>query len=320
MHLQGSSERSGSLLTARPNFLIIGAARSGTTALFQYLEQHPQIFVPALKEPHFLAFAPHRPSFRGPFDEHVINQRSVVDLEEYERLFAGAGEALAVGESSVSSLYYPEASIPNIRRYLPHARMLCILRNPVDRAYSAYMYMVATTRETVQDFRTAWDLEPERIRQNYHHIWHYRQMGLYARQLQPFLESFGRQQLKVVLYDDFTADPFRVVRECYEFVGVNPGFVPTRAPRPLRSGQPRHAWLQRFVGRPSTWKQALRRILPGRLTVRLRDALGGNLKQAPLRPELRSHLRDYYRSDILKLQELLQRDLSAWLEDARPLP
>jgi hypothetical protein len=138
-----------------PSFCIIGAAKSGTTALFQYLAQHPQVFVSEPKEPHFLAFANQRPSFRGPYDKEIINERAVTDIAGYQRLFQNSQAFAAVGEASVSTLYYHQSSIPNIQRYIPECKLMCILRNPVARAFSAYMYYVSLTRETVMDFGQA---------------------------------------------------------------------------------------------------------------------------------------------------------------------
>ncbi len=300
---------------ARPSFLIIGAAKSGTTALFQYLAQHPEIFVCEPKEPHFMAMGGTTPNFQGPYDDQIINQRAITRIEDYEALFARSAGYKAAGEGSVSTLYYPENSIRNIKTYTPDARLICILRNPIDRAYSAYMYYLSLTREPVQSFEQAWDLEPERLARNYHHIWHYRRMGLYSEQLGPFMAAFGPGQLKVLIYDDFRLDPERVIRECCEFIGVTPDHEYDNRPEALVSGRPKNRLIQSILGRPSGWKRALRNILPRSLTSGVRDFVSRrNLEREPMAPAMRARLRDYYSDDVRKLEGLLGRDLSHWIE------
>lgn len=298
----------------RPNFLIIGAAKSGTTALFQYLAQHPEVFACEPKEPHFMAFAGTTPNFRGPYDDQVINRRATTTIEAYEKLFAGSTAARAVGEGSVSTLYYHDRSIANLKKYTPQARLLCILRNPIDRAFSAYMYLLSLTRETVQDFSRAWALEPERIAGNYHHIWHYQRMGLYSEQLEPFMRSFPPEQLKVLLYDDFRRNPLEVVKDCCRFLEIDPHYsFPTR-PAPLVSGRPRNRLLQSLLGRPSALKQAVRKLLPGWLTDGIRSFISRrNLARESMSPEMRRQLADFYREDVRKLSDLLHCDLSPWV-------
>lgn len=260
-----------------------------------------------------MAFCGTTPDFQGPYDDQIINRRAVTRPEEYEKLFAGAGRARAVGEGSVSTLYYHQSSIPNIQAYAPQARLLCILRNPVERAYSAYMYYLSLTREPVADFEQAWDLEPERLRANYHHIWHYRQMGLYSQQVGPFLEAFGPEQLKVLIYDDFRRDPLGIIRECCAFIGVNPDQTYPDRPETLVSGRPKNRLVQAVLGRPSGWKNTLRKILPKSLTTSVRDFIARrNLERVPMKPAMRARLQEYYAADVEKLEGLLGRDLSAW--------
>lgn len=191
--------------------------------------------------------------------------------------------------------------------------MLCILRNPVDRAYSAYMYMVSLTRESESDFARAWAAEPRRLEENYHHIWHYRQMGLYSEQVGAFMEAFPVEQLKVLIYDDFRARPLEIVRECFEFLGIDADFVPPRAPRPLVSGRPKNYLLQAAMGRPSVWRRMAGAMLPRSLTRKVRDTLARkNLEREPMSEAMRAQLLEFYREDVARLSQLLGRDLSGW--------
>ena len=115
------------------------------------------------------------------------------------------------------------------------------------------MYMVSLVRETESDFRRGLELEPERIA-NWHHIWHYRRMGLYHKQLQPFVSAIPRDQLLILLYDDFRSNPAQVLRTCYEFLGVDPDFKAPREPESLRSGVPKNPRLQRLVASPGRFE------------------------------------------------------------------
>ena len=158
-----------------PNFLIIGAAKSGTTALFEYLEQHPSVFLSNPKEPHFLALQGVCLDFQGPGDAKTINRLAITDFNRYEQLFDNSRGARAIGEASVSTMYYFD-SLNRIQKYLPRAKMLCMLRQPADRAYSAYSFMRMRMLEPHVDFDDALADEAHRIASNWHHIWHYKQI------------------------------------------------------------------------------------------------------------------------------------------------
>ena len=122
-----------------PNFFILGAAKSGTTALQQYLVQHPDIFMSEPKEPHFFAFPGMRLEFMGPGDDETINRNAITDRNEYYKLFEKSGKARMRGEASVSYLYYSQTA-KNIKKAHPEARLLMVLRNPARRAFSAFSF------------------------------------------------------------------------------------------------------------------------------------------------------------------------------------
>lgn len=295
-----------------PNFMIIGAARSGTSALYEYLDQHPQVFMSDPKEPHFFAFMEQETSFRGPGDDVMLNDVVVPDREAYERLFRNAEDATAVGEGSVSSLYYPEAA-RNIKALVPGARLVCMLRNPADRAYSAFMYMRSRLYEPLDDFRAALDAEPKRIDENWHHIWHYRRMGRYLRQVKRYLDLFGHEQMRIYLYDDFHRDPSAVLRDVFGFLGVDDSFVPPDEPSPVVSGEPKNKVLQTFLMRSRPIKEVVRATLPSSVRRRVqRGLVSRNLERSPLAPDLKAELLDFYRDETLALGDLIGRDLSSW--------
>ena len=206
-----------------PNFIILGAAKAGTTALYHYLRQHPEIGMSRIKETNYLALKGHPLDFQGPGDADYIKRFSVTTADGYRDQFLDCGGKKAVGEASPLYLYHPDAPAA-IRATVPEARLIAILRNPVDRAFSAFLHLVRDGRETTRDFAEALRLEPERIAAHWEHIWHYVGMGRYAEQLERYYAMFPREQIKVIVYRDFRTDPVGVMRDIYRFLDVDDAF------------------------------------------------------------------------------------------------
>lgn len=296
----------------KPNFLIIGAARSGTSALAEFIRQHPEVYFSEPKEPHYLSFANQKVQFAGRGDDIMINQRAITDDARYWSLFEGAGNAKAIGEGSVSTLYYHAQSVPRIRQLLPTVKMFVVLRNPIDRAFSSFLYMRSRGHEEHATFAPALDAEAKRIEENWHHIWHYTQMGMYVEQLRPFLSEFG-SQVRVYLHEDMTQGGDDFYRDVYSFLGIDPTFRPQTEIEINRSGEPKNKLLQRLiretVRRP--WLRTLvRASLPRRLRMKLQSS---NLQRNDMSEEDRLRLVECFKPTINTLGTLLQRDLSPWL-------
>ncbi len=181
-----------------PNFLIIGAAKSGTTSLYRYLEQHPQIYVNG-KEPGFFAYEGQTVQLGGPEDQERFNRRVVTDLNAYEALFDGISTELAYGESSVAYLYI-ENTAHRIKQHVPDMRLIAILRDPVDRAFSSYLHLRRDGREPIANFTLALQEENKRIQANWDYLWRYVQMGFYHKQLKPYFDLFGSSQIIIFTF------------------------------------------------------------------------------------------------------------------------
>lgn len=303
--------------SARPNFLIIGAAKCGTTALWQCLRQHPQIYMSPRKHTRFFAFTEENPAFNGPPPKNPSRPYAVADLDGYHALFEGATNETAIGEASHSYLYSPEAPA-RIRQYWPEMKLIVVLRNPAERAYSHYRQMIRDGREPIGNFVRALEAEEVRIRGGWWPDFHYVQMGLYHAQLRRYFELFERDQIKVYLYEDFALDQIRMLRDIFEFLAVDRMFRPEATIRYNASGIPRNEPVHAFL-------QALRRVKPlaerylakgwyGHLLRIGSDLHNKNLVKPKLSSDLRRSVIDhYYREDILDLQGLVHRDLSAWL-------
>ena len=287
-----------------PNFLIIGAMKSGTTALYYYLEQHPEIYMSPVKEPNF-------------FSSQENAADTVTDIGAYQHLFRGVSGEKAIGEASHSYLYEPSAAA-EIRRYIPEARLIAILRNPIERAYSHFLHMVRSGTEPFDDFAQALqaeeaDIDQERTFQDYIG------RGLYYEQLQRYFGTFPREQFRVYLYEDLSDAPIRTVQDAFRFLEVDDSFVPDVSLRRNVSGHPKYKTLDGLLRRQSRIKHAAKIYLPARLRWRLSKAFDDlktrNLVEPPpLRSEVRRQLILVFREDILKVQELIHRDLSGWLE------
>lgn len=302
---------------AFPNFLVIGAEKSGTSSLYRYLEQHPQVSTGSIKEPLFFAAEGGQLSYPGPDGQtmyRAASSRTVTNIEDYEALFEDAPTGSAVGEASPMYLYSPEAPA-RIRHHLPDARLIAVLRQPVDRAYSAFLHRVRTGTEPLTDFRAAFEDEERRLREGWGLGLHYRSRGFYHAQLSRYYELFDRDRIRVYLYEEFDADPVGVARDIFRFLGLDDAFEPDVSVRYNPAGVPRNRVVAALVRGAKPVGILLKRRLPFEVRKRFRDRLYA--KPPMLSAELRRELTGVYREDVVRLQGLIGRDLSAWLD---PVP
>jgi hypothetical protein len=300
-----------------PNFLLIGAAKCGTDALCDYLSQHPKVYVSANKEPNFfVAEGQPKIPYRGPRDRDVLTgfDSWISTVEDYRALFDGVTTERAIGEGSTWYIY-DESAPGRIRCHVPHARIIAILRNPVDRAYSAFTMMLRDGRETTTDFGRALAMEDGRVQDRWEPLWHYRRMGFYHAQVKRYYDAFGPARVRVVLHDDFVARPRDVMRDIFGFLEVDDGFEPDTTRQLNVSSVPRSLAVQRFVTGRNPIKAIAKAVAPDDLRQRIKEKLVHSTltKPAPLAPELRQQLAGVFREDVLQLQDLLGRDLSRWL-------
>jgi hypothetical protein len=289
-----------------PNFLVIGAMKSGTTALYYYLEQHPEIYMSPVKEPNF---------FSSQEQENAAD--AVTNIGTYQDLFRGGSGKKALGEASHSYLYEPRAAA-EIKRYVPEAKLIAILRNPIDRAYSHFLHMVRSGTEPLDDFAQALREEEVRIHKE-RTFQDYIGRGLYYNQLKRYFGTFPQEQVRVYLYEDLSGAPISTVQDAFRFLKVDDSFVPDVSLRRNVSGQPKYKTLDGLLRRQSRIKHAAKIYLPARMRWRLSktfdDLKTRNLAEPPpVQSKVRRHLIGVYREDILKVQELIHRDLSGWLE------
>jgi hypothetical protein len=297
-----------------PNFLVIGAGKSGTTSLYHYLSQHPEVYMSPMKEPKFFCFEGEKPTFQGPGDDEEINRKCVTTIDAYKALFEGVADEKAVGEASSMYLYYPRTP-ERIRRHVPDARLIAVLRNPVERAYSSYLHCVRDRGEPLGDFAEALCEEEERIDEGWGPLWHYKTVGFYFDQLRRYFDTFDRCQIRIYLYEDLNTDAGGVLRDIFDFLDVDDSYAPDISLKHNVSGVPRSRVLHALLNKPNPIKTVLKPLVP----VGPRRALnhritGRNLLRPRLAPEVRRRLVEAYSEDVTKVQDLIQRDLSKWLE------
>ena len=296
-----------------PNFLVIGAAKSGTTALWSFLKQHPAIYMAARKEPHFFSAEEFLPYCRGPGDY----KHPSIDLESYRALYQGVRDETAIGEASNTTLYFPSA-IEKIKLHVPQAKLIAMLRQPADRAFSAYMHLRRDGRETIEDFGEALELEEQRIASKWATLWHYKNVGCYYKQLKPFYDAFPRDQIRVYLYEDFSRKPLDVLQDMFGFLDVDPLFEPDIEARVNASGVPKYPRLNAAIGKLFDRSNPLRYVSRKLINedTRLlftRHMRSRNLVRQTVPPDIRQNLTESFRNEILSLQDLIEKDLSGWL-------
>ena len=291
-----------------PNFFIVGAQKAGTTSLYHYLDQHPQVYMSPRKEPHF--FEGMHSEFRRP----GIRSTPVSDPAEYRALFDGTSGERAIGEASASYLYSPRA--PGlIKSSVPDARIIIILRNPADRAYSNFLHCVQVGREPLGSFAAALRAEESRMREKWGPLWYYKHKGFYYSQVERYLDTFGRDRVGVWLHEDLRNEARDTLAEVFRFLEVDEDFVPDASVEHNPSGVPRIGGLYKRVRALTARNPVLvERAVPAALRGYVKRRLF--TKPPPFPAELRRDLTHDYSEDILKLQGLIGRDLSTWLDGA----
>jgi hypothetical protein len=303
--------------TTMPNFFVIGAQKAGTTSLYHYLDQHPQVFMSPVKEPFFF-------NHQIDPDGRVLKERfggpgrhkgsKFADLGEYRALFEGVRKEEAVGEASVLYICVP-GTAERIQRYAPGARAVALLRDPAERAYSAFKYSLRLGVEPLTDFGRALAEEDRRVRENWAWVFRYRARGFYHEQLSRYHEAFGPERVGVWLYEDLREDPVGVARGVFGFLGVDDSFAPDASQRHNPAQVPRGEAARLAIRVMNATLPAVRKVVPSAYKVRqFANTRILTAEMPPLDPEVRAGLVEGYREDVLRLQELIGRDLSAWLK------
>ncbi len=297
-----------------PNFLVVGAGRAGTTGLVEGLRTHPRVFVTSPKEPHYFGLHDTRVQFQGPGDDATINRVAMTDRASYLTLYADTDGFLARGDGSVSTLYYAGHAVPEILDMNPQMRLVVMLREPVDRAYSSYLYMRGRGFEPCDRFSDALDDEERRRELNWHHLWHYTAMSRYADGLSRLQNSVGRDRVGVWFYDDLQARYAAVVSEVLRFLDVPPDDAEAvGVGRVNVSGTPRNALVHRAIPW-LTRNEALRSTVKKMTSFEFRERLRrSSLRPSSVPPEVREQVTGRFDEDLRRVGELVDGPVPDWL-------
>ena len=278
-----------------PDFLIVGAPRSGTTLLYEVLSAHPDVFMSPIKEPGYFC------------------NGKVRDLDDYLALFERAETHVISGEATTLYLYDKQAA-GRIHEHNPRMNLVAVLRDPVERAYSHYLQHVVLGSNVDESFEQSLAGESARIVQGRSPFTYYRQLGCYGSQILRYLQHFPREQLLFLLHDDLKQNPAAICRRLFQFLGVNSDVAVRTGVNRNPSGMPKNKRLHRLLMEPGKGKGLLKQILPGALQRRIHLALlERNLSRPPLSDATRKMLIRFYRPEVEMTAELIGRDLSAWL-------
>jgi len=293
----------------KPDFFIVGAFKAGTTALYEYLRAHPQIFMSVPKEPMY-------------FGQDLTPRYRRMTQDEYLALFRDAHDDQRAGEASPWYLYSKTAA-QEIRDFERAAKAIVMLRNPVDVMYSQHSQLVFNQREDLTDFAQALAAEDDRMAG--HRLpadairpeaLYYRHSVDFTEQVARYFDVFGRPAVHIVVFDDLVADPRSVYRSTLEFLAVDPTFeVDLSVYNPNK--KPRSGAVQKMIFAPKgPMKRVVGRLRSVPVMHRVRDALvtanSTTAERKKMDPELRARLTAEFAPEVAELGALIGRDLSAW--------
>ena len=297
-----------------PNFLIVGAAKSGTSSLHNYLNQHPQVFMPSynkegmkVKEPRFLI---------KDLVEHRLHN-GVWTFDEYQLLFNKVTDEKAIGESTVLYLYYFEEAIKNIKYRLDkNTRIIIMLRNPVDRAFSAYNHVARSVKEQLS-FEEALEIEHERLELDptLTPMVMYKDMGLYCNMVKAYLDNF--ENVHIIMYEDFKNDTAKEVKKTLEFLGLDSKVsLDTGSNHNVGGKRWKTPFFKHFFVKDNLVKKLFRKVFSFSVRKKARIFLESILKQTsnPINQGTRDNLVVFFKEDVSKLEQLLRINLKHWKE------
>lgn len=292
----------------RPNavldFLVVGAAKSGTTSIDRALRSHPDLCFPeGIKETYYWV----RPADVLGNGVGYWEKEFITDGVEYGRRFCRGTDAAKIrGEVCNGYLYFYRETIESVRQTLGDIKIITVLRNPVERAYSGYLHLLRDGVIT-ETFREALAKEEERVAQGYWWAFHLYRIGLYYESVLAYKKNFSN--VAVYLFDDFVADRRRFYGDLLAFLGVDTNWTLNSDVHANRTGVPRNPKLWKLLRRDSVVKRMAKRVLPRGLQDRIRRGMEQNIVKPEIEQEVAAQLWEQYLPDVEKLSHLVDRDL-----------
>ena len=311
-----------------PTFLVVGAVKAGTTSLHEYLQQHPGIFMSPVKETNYFSdadmlFDHFNLDYRqdistnidkyldGPMDKkvHISHVRT---RRQYEKLFRDVKDQKVIGEVSNSYLYLPSTTSA-IQSQLPDAKIVMILRNPVERLYSQFLMNLRLGKIAENNLRKEIAADQAKPVKGWGVSHLYLEVGNYYEQVKRYYDTFPASQIMVILFDDFKKDQKKVMHDLFAFLGANPDFNVDTSQKYNEAGVPRFGKLNYILTQTGLYTLS-KKIVPEKLKQNVKNLFYSKKNIPSLSAEDKQYLLDYYRKDIMHLSALLNRDLSAWLQ------
>lgn len=311
-----------------PTFLVVGAVKAGTTSLHEYLQQHPQIYMSPVKETNYFSdadmlFDNFNVDYKqdisvdldkylaGPMDKkiHIAHVRN---WEQYQLLFKHVANEIAVGEVSNSYLYAPDTANA-IKNKLPDARIVMILRNPVERLYSQFLMNLKLGKIIEKDLLKEINADENKKIKGWGVSHLYLEIGNYYEQVKRYYDTFPKEQIKVILYDDYKHNPAEVMADLFGFLGVDASYTIDSGQRYNEAGMPRFGKVNYWLTQIGVYG-LVKRLFPENLKDRLKQIIYTKKNIPTMSKAEKEWLNGYYRDNILQLSRLINRDLSAWYE------
>lgn len=296
----------------KPNFFIIGAPKCGTTALSEYLKSHENIYISSPKEPCYFA--------------EDFNRTPIKTLELYLNLFKDCQEHhLAIGEASV---YYlcSDSALEKIYKFNPKAKIIVMLRNPIELVYSYHSQLLYNTGEDEPDFAKAWQLQAARREGKYipkncknPKALQYKSVGQLGSQVEHLLKIFPEQQVNLILFDDFKESTKAIYEEVLSFLNVPKD---QRNDFPVINYNKKHkvSWIGKFTERtPPLFMQISNRIKKSLkiesfgIIEQIRQINSQPFQRIPLKPAFEAYLKNEYQEEVEKLSKIIGKDLQYWI-------
>lgn len=297
-------------MTNKPNLFIVGAPKCGTSAMYEYLAEHPQVSMCTIKEPNF-------------FDTDLIYKSKRLTHDEYNQLFTANNNTKIIGEASPWYLYSKSAA-NNIYQFNPEAKIIILLRNPIDMMYALHSELLYQGCENEVDFEKALSLESDRklgiVKHDFsnpHESVYYHDLVTYLPQLERYFSIFGKENVKVIIFDELKNDASKVYKDVLQFLGLNTDFeINTEVVNPNKTYK--FDFFRKLIMLPNNSIKSLVKIILPNQQLRIKVAqfiLKSNTKiekRKPLEIGFINKLKPIFQSDIEKLEQILNKDLSNW--------
>ena len=292
-----------------PNFIVFGIEKAGTTSIYNYLNQHPQIYMSPVKETNFFE----KDWENQPPEVQAKKRDGIYSLEKYCQLFEAVTDETAIGEVSPNYLFHYQESVQRIKTTIPDVKLIAILRNPVDRAYSDYLMHV---RDVIGKPQSLEEQVKHRAKSSFT-----LRKGLYYEPLKNYFDAFSKENIRIYLYDDLCQNAVELMQDIYRFLKVESKFNPDTSKKAQVAEVPKNKTFNYLLRGKNPFRNIAASFLKTFLSEEKRQFLRSKLlklnatskSSLPLSSDERSLLLEYYREDILQLQGLIDRDLSAWL-------